>query len=101
MSNFTKGDWYLIETEDGCELTGDAREGMVCIANIPHAYLDDLDKNEFEQEQLFNAKLLEASPRMYNVLKDIVDQFLDEFNTEYESNLLFKARRILESIDEN
>lgn len=77
-AKFTKGPWYC-EPDDfigGAALTSEAREGMVEIAAISDAYIDEdpLSLGDFESEQQANAHLIAAAPKMYEAMQEFVDR---------------------------
>lgn len=56
--NHAKEPWFISKGifVDGCIITSESRTGMVEICKIESAYLDDEEKNDFEEEQISNAK---------------------------------------------
>jgi hypothetical protein len=95
---FTPGEWTIEKGDaflDGSAITSESRSGMIPIVEVKYAYLDDEEKSEIETEQLANAYLLKAAPKMYRMLKEISEAsrllgYKDE--EEMINNLLAEAR---------
>jgi hypothetical protein len=67
----TPGPWWLGNDSfvDGCIVTAKDRAGMVEICSVNSAYLDASASNDFEREQIANARLIAASPDLLAALK--------------------------------